>query len=161
VTVPAGTVLTIRMETQVSSDDPVGKKFTGKLVGDFVAGTATVAKAGSTVYGQVDQSKAAGRVAGKSNLSISLTGVDLAGKVLPIMTTNFAQAAAKGEGRRTGRNVAAGALIGNAVDDDGGAGKGAAVGAGVSLIKKGDSVTIPPGALLEFRLSQPATVTPG
>jgi hypothetical protein len=108
----------------------------------------------------VDKSKQAGRLAGKSELAISLTGIDVAaGQMLPIMTTNFAEAG-KSEGRKTARNAAAGAAVGAAVDDDGGAGKGAAVGAGVSLIKKGDSVTIPPGALLEFKLTQPVTVTP-
>jgi hypothetical protein len=161
VTIPAGTVLAIRMESEVTSKDPEGKKFTGKLLADLAAGAATVAKAGSTVYGQVDKSKQAGRLAGKSQLAISLSGIELApGQTLPILTTNFAEASAKGEGRKTARNVAAGALIGNAVDDDGGGGKGAAVGAGVSLIRKGDSVTIPPGALLEFKLTQPVTVTP-
>jgi hypothetical protein len=160
VTLPAGTVLTIRMETQVTSKDAEGKKFTGKLLADLMAGTTVVTKAGSTVYGEVDKSKQAGRLAGKSELAISLTGIDVAaGQMLPIMTTNFAEAG-KSEGRKTARNAAAGAAVGAAVDDDGGAGKGAAVGAGVSLIKKGDSVTIPPGALLEFKLTQPVTVTP-
>ncbi len=158
VSVPAGTVLTIRMETQVSSNDAAGTKFSAKLVADLVAGNVTIARAGTNVYGQVDKSKQARRLAGKSELAISLTGVDLAGKILPIMTTNFAEAG-KGEFRKTARNVAGGALIGNAIDDDGGAGVGAAVGVGVSLIKKGDSVTVPPGALLEFRLTQPVTVT--
>jgi hypothetical protein len=160
VTVPAGTVLTIRMDTQVASTDPVGKQFSAKLLADLVAGNVTVAKAGTTVLGRVDKSKQAGRLAGKSQLAISLTGVDLAGKVIPIMTTNFAEAG-KGEFRKTARNVAGGALIGNAINNDGGAGAGAAVGAGASLIKKGDSVTIPPGALLEFRLTQPVTVVAG
>jgi hypothetical protein len=160
VTLPAGTVLTIRMESPITSKDPEGKKFTGKLLADLMAGTTVVTKAGSTVYGEVDKSKQAGRLAGKSELSISLTGIDVAaGQMLPIVTTNFAEAG-KSEGRKTARNAAAGAAVGAAVDDDGGAGKGAAVGAGVSLIKKGDSVTIPPGALLEFKLTQPVTVTP-
>jgi hypothetical protein len=47
------------------------------------------------------------------------------------------------------------------VDDDGGAGVGAAVGAGVSLIRKGDAVTAPAGMILEFRLSQPFQTTVG
>jgi hypothetical protein len=159
VTVPAGTVLTVKMETQVSSNDPAGKPFTARLVGDVMAGNVSVAKAGSIVQGRVDQSKKAGRLAGKSQLAISLTAVDLGGgRMQPIMTTNFAEAG-KGEFRKTARNTAAGALIGNAIDDDGGAGKGAAVGAGVSLIKKGDAVTVPPGALLEFRTTQPFEVT--
>jgi hypothetical protein len=160
VSIPAGTVLVVRMDTQVSSTDRAGTKFTAKLVGDLMAGDVAVAKAGSTVYGQVDESKQAGRLVGKSKLAISLTGVDLAGKILPVMTTNFAEAG-KGEFRKTARNVAGGALIGNAIDNDGGAGVGAAVGVGASLIKKGDSVTVPPGALLEFRLTQPVTVTAG
>jgi hypothetical protein len=154
VSVPAGTVLTIKTDNAVSSKDKPGTKFTAKLVGDITAGNATVAKAGSTVYGQVQDSKQAGRLAGKSQLSLVLTGVDIGGKIQPIMTTNFAEAG-KGEFRKTARNVAGGALIGNAVNDDGGAGAGAAVGAGVSLIKKGDAVTVPSGCLLEFRTTQP------
>ena len=52
-------------------------------------------------------------------------------------------------------------MIGNAFDKSGGAAKGAAVGVGVSLIRQGDSVTVPPGAILEFRLIQPLNVTVG
>jgi hypothetical protein len=159
VSVPAGTVLTIRMDKQVASNDPPGTTFTAKLVGDIMAGNATVAKAGSTVHGRVDEKKQAGRLAGKSQLEISLTGVEVGGKTLPIMTTNFTEVG-KGEFRRTARNVGVGALIGHAIDDDGGAGTGAAVGAGASLIKKGETVTVPPGALLEFRLSQPVMAAP-
>jgi hypothetical protein len=158
ISVPAGSVLVVRMDGQVTSQDPAGKKFSGKLVADLMAGTTVVAKAGTTVLGQVDQSKQAGRAIGKSQLAISLVGIDFGGTLAPIMTTNFAETG-KSSFRKTARNATAGALIGNAVDDDGGAGKGAAIGAGVSLIRKGDSVTVPPGAILEFRLTQPLNVT--
>src|SRR4051794_22900802 len=61
VMVPAGTVLTVKMTSQVSSNDPAGKSFTATLVGDIVgSGDVAVAKAGSTVQGQVDKSKKAG-----------------------------------------------------------------------------------------------------
>jgi hypothetical protein len=159
VTVPAGSVLTVRVETPVSSNDPAGTRFTAKLLADLPGGDAVAVKAGSTVYGAVQKSKQAGRLAGKSQLSLALTEIDVGGgKKLPLLTTNFAEAG-KGEFRKTARNVAGGALIGHAVDDSGGAGAGAAVGAGVSLIRKGNSVTVPPGALLEFRLTQPLQVT--
>jgi hypothetical protein len=157
VSVPAGSILTIRLDGPVSSKDPKGKKFSGKLLADLAADGKTVAKAGSAVYGQVDESKQAGRLLGKSELKISLSGIDIAGKVQPIVTTNFSEAA-KGEFRRTARNVAGGALIGEVVDD-GGAGAGAAIGAGVSLIRKGDAVTAPAGMILEFRLTQPFQAT--
>jgi hypothetical protein len=160
VQVPAGTVLTIKLDGPVSSKDPAGKKFSGKLLADLVANGVPVAKAGSAVYGQVDKSKQAGRLAGKSQLAFSLSGVDVNGKIQPIVTTNYSESG-KGEFRKTARNTAAGAVIGGAIDDDGGAGKGAAVGAGVSMIKKGDAVTAPAGMILEFRTTQPfeATVT--
>ena len=157
VSVPAGTVLAIRLDGPVSSKDPPGTKFTGKLLADLLADGKAVAKAGSTVFGQVDQSKQAGRLAGKSELKISLSGIDLGGgRIQPIITTNYSEAG-KGEFRKTARNTATGALIGAAADDK--AGTGAAIGAGVSLIKKGDAVTAPAGMLLEFRLNQPFQTT--
>jgi len=159
VTVPAGSVLTVRMDTQVSSKDAGGKKFSGKLVADLMAGNVVVAKAGSTVLGQVDKSKQAGRLAGKSQLQMSLVSIDSSGTLVPILTTSFAETG-KSSFKKTARNAAGGALVGNAIDDDGGAGKGAAVGVGVSLIREGDSVTVPPGAILEFRLTQPVGMVP-
>ena len=159
ISVPAGTILTVKLDNEVSSKNKPGTKFTAKLLADLAADGKTVAKAGSTVFGQVDESKQAGRLAGKSELKISLSGVDIAGKMQPIMTTNYAEKG-KGEFRKTARNTATGALVGHAVDDDSGAGTGAAIGAGVSLIKKGDAVTAPAGAILEFRLSQPFQATP-
>lgn len=44
--------------------------------------------------------------------------------------------------------------IGGAVDGGEGAAKGAAIGAATAVIRKGESVTVPPGAVLEFRLTQ-------
>jgi hypothetical protein len=157
--VPAGTVLTVRMDTQVSSKDASGKKFSGKLVADLMSGNVVVARAGTTVLGQVEQAKQAGRLAGKSTLQLTLTGVDLGGRIAPILTTTFADTG-KSSFRKTARNAGVGAIVGNQFDSNGGAGKGAAVGVGVSLIREGDSVTVPPGAILEFRLTQPLTVTP-
>jgi hypothetical protein len=159
VSVPAGTVLTIRLDAAVSSKDPEGKKFSGKLLADLLADGKKIAKAGSAVYGQVDKSKQAGRLAGKSELQISLSGIDIGGQIQPIVTTNFSEKG-KGEFRKTARNTAAGAAIGAAADDGDGAATGAAIGAGVSLIKKGDAVTAPAGMILEFRLSQPFQATP-
>ena len=159
VSVPAGTILTIRLDNAVSSKDKAGTKFSGKLLADLVADGKTITKAGSAVYGQVDESKQAGRLVGKSELKISLSGVDIGGRMQPIVTTNYAEKG-KGEFRKTARNTAGGALIGHAIDDDSGAGTGAAVGAGISLIKKGDAVTAPAGMILEFRLSAPFQATP-
>lgn len=154
VTVPAGTVLTVRMDAQVSSTDAPGKKFSAKLVADLLADGRVIARAGATVYGQVEAAEQAGRMAGKSKLAMTLTGIDNAGTIQPIFTTNFSEAGAS-SGRKTVRNVAVGAAIGGIADGGDGAKTGAAIGAGASLIRKGESVTVPAGAILEFRLAQP------
>jgi hypothetical protein len=158
--VPAGTVLLVRMDTQVSSKDSSGKKFSGRLVSDLMAGYAVVARAGTPVIGEVEQAKQAGRLAGKSQLQITLRAIDFSGRLVPILTTNFAETG-QSSFKKTARNVAVGAAIGNSIDRTGGAGKGAAVGVGVSLIRQGDSVTVPAGAILEFRLIQPLNVLVG
>jgi hypothetical protein len=160
VSVPAGTVLTVRMDTQVSSKDKSGKKFSGRLVGDLMAGNVVVARAGTTVIGQVEQAKQAGRLAGRSQLQMTLVSIDFSGTLAPILTTNFAETG-QSSFKKTARNAGVGAVIGNQFDSSGGAGKGAAVGVGVSLIREGDSVTVPPGAILEFRLIQPLNVALG
>lgn len=157
VTIPAGSVLMVAMTDQVTSKDAAGRRFSGKMAADLSAGGTVIAPKGTLVYGRVDKSAKAGRLAGKSQLELQLTEIEIRGTLYPIMTTNFAETG-KGSFRKTARNAGVGALIGAAVDDDG-AGKGAAVGVGVSLIREGDSVTVPAGAVLEFRITQPLTVT--
>jgi hypothetical protein len=152
--VPAGTILTVRMDTQVSSKTSSGSKFSATLVLDVLAGNVSVAGAGTTVLGQVEQAKQAGRLVGKSELKLTLTALNLNGRAVPVFTTNYAEAG-KGSFQKTARNAAVGAGIGAVFDGGKGAGKGAAVGVGASLIREGDSVTVPPGAILEFRLAQP------
>ena len=56
---------------------------------------------------------------------------------------------------KTAKGAAAGAAIGAI---SGNAGKGAAYGAAASGLKKGESVVVSPGTLIEFQLQQPVTV---
>ena len=57
--------------------------------------------------------------------------------------------------KKVAKSAAAGAIIGGIAGD---AGDGAAIGAGVAVLRKGQSITIPPGTMLEFKLAQPFTV---
>ncbi|MHC4169743.1 MAG: hypothetical protein ACYSWQ_22580 [Planctomycetota bacterium] len=159
VTIPAGTTLMISTTSQVTSQDKAGRRFTAKLASNLMAGGIVVAPAGTTVYGRVTKSGQAGRLIGKSELELNLTDINIGGKMYPLMTTNF-QEAGKGSFRKTARNAGLGALIGGAFGDSDDAKKGAAIGVGVSVLRKGDSVTVPPGAMLEFRMTQPLTISP-
>ena len=154
VSVPAGTTLLVRMVDGASSSDAKGKRFTTTLETDLVVGGVMVAKAGTKVYGRVENAQRAGRYAGQSVLDLRLAELAVGGSLVPIMTGPYAQAGAKSIGK-TAKGAAAGAAIGAIAGD---AGKGAAIGAMASGVKKGQPVTVAPGTLLEFQLQQPVNV---
>jgi hypothetical protein len=143
---------------QVSSDDSPGTRFTAKLASNLTANGVTVAQSGTTVYGRVTKSAQAGRMIGKSELELNLTEINIDGKMYPLMTTNFAETG-KSSFRKTARNVGVGALVGGVFGDSDDAKKGAAIGAGLSVVRKGKSVVVPAGVVLEFRITQPLTIT--
>lgn len=158
VTIPAGTVLIVSMVNQVSSEDAAGRRFSAKLAVNLTAGNVVVANSGTTVYGRVAKSAQAGRLVGRSQLELNLTEININGQMYPLMTTNFAESG-KSSFRKTARNVGLGALVGGAFGDSDDAKKGAAVGAGLSVIRKGQSIVVPANAVLEFRMTQPLTIT--
>lgn len=157
VTIPAGTTLLVRMMDGVSSRSAPGANFTTRLETDLMAGDTVAVKAGTTVYGKVQNSSEAGRATGRSALDLRLTGLAPGGKTVPIVTSSYAEAG-EASVKKAGRGAAAGAGIGAIAGD---AGKGAAIGATAGALRKGQTLTIPPGALLEFQLTQPTTVNVG
>jgi hypothetical protein len=159
VTIPAGTVVVVSMTSQVSSQNKAGQRFSAKLATDLKAGPVVAAPAGTTVYGRVTKSSQARRLTGRSTLELALSEVNIKGTMYPLMTSNFAEAG-KSSFRKTARNAGMGALIGGAVGDSDDAKTGAAIGVGVSVLRKGQSITVPVGAKLEFRMTQPLTITP-
>jgi hypothetical protein len=156
VTVNAGTAIMVRTRDGVDtgnakSDD----RFLAVLEADLAAGGVVIAPRGSKVYGRVADAKKARRLAGKAKLVIELTGVMVNNQLVPIMTRTLDF---DGERQGTLKKVAAGAAVGGMIDGSDGAGKGAAVGVGAAMLTKGKQIQIPPGTILEFRLSQPLTV---
>ena len=159
-TIPAGTVLLVRMMDPVSSKNAPGANFTTKLEADLMVNNIVVAKAGTPIYGKVQSATQARRAAGKSTLDLRLAQMVIGSANIPIVTSEYKEAGANSL-RKTAGGAAAGAAIGAVVDGGSGAGKGAAIGATASLLKKGETVTVPPGTLLEFTLMQPVTVSAG
>jgi hypothetical protein len=157
VSVPAGTTLLVRMVDPVSSKDPQGKRFTTTLETDLAVNGTVVAKAGTKVYGRIQSAQQARRYTGQSQLDLRLTEVAIGPNLVPIVTSSYADAGARSVGKAA-RGAAAGAAIGAIADGGEGAGKGAAIGAVASGVKKGESVSVSPGALLEFKLQQPLAV---
>lgn len=130
-TVPAGTKLTIRMGSEISSGTAkVGEKFEGTLAKSLVVSGKTLAKAGAPVHGKVTLAKSSGRLHAPGQLSIRLTSVEVNGKLVAISTGPYhieGKSHTKSNATKIGGGAAAGALIGALA----GGGKGAAIGAGV------------------------------
>lgn len=157
VTIPAGTPLLVRMMDGISSNNKEGTRFTTTLEQDLVVNGAVAVKAGTKIYGDLRSAKKAGRAVGRSSIDIRLNQIAIGGEMPAITTSSFTEKGSS-SGRKTAGGALVGAGVGAVVDGGEGAGKGAAIGAGVSMLKKGDTVTIPPNALLEFQLTQPVTV---
>ena len=162
ISVPAGTPILIRMlDTVDSSKNPPGSRFTATLETNLVVGSTVVVPKGNTVYGQLIESKQAGRATGSSELQLQLTSIVVKGTSYPVLTSDY-EVKGSSSSKRTAKRLLGGAGLGAAFGAIGGnAGKGAAIGAGVgavgSVVQKGKSVNVPSETLLEFRLQQPAS----
>ncbi|HVB35326.1 MAG TPA: hypothetical protein VNJ52_13270 [Patescibacteria group bacterium] len=168
VTVPVGTPIVVRMIDSVdSSVNRPGDIFHASLEEDLRIGDVVVAQKGADVYGKLMSVQSAGRVTGKSELSLELTGIRLVdGRIQPVVSGAY-QEAGKSRTKQTVEHsiigAAIGAVIGGVAGGGGGAAKGVGVGAaagtGVTVITRGQQVKIPSETLLQFQLAQPLTIT--
>lgn len=166
VTVPAGTRLLVRMIDSVDSEsNAVGDRFRASLEEDLVVDGAVVAAKGTDVYGRLAEVKEAGRLAGKSELTLELTDIVVGGQLQPVMSSDY-EVAGDSRGKDTAKKVGIGAAAGAVIGAIAGGGKGAAIGAGVGagagtavqVLTKGEQVRVPSETLLEFRIEQAFTV---
>lgn len=168
VTLPAGQALLVRMIDGVdSSRNNVGDIFHASLETDLFVNGAFVAKKGTDIYGRLANAKEAGHFSGSSELELELTRIVIDGRDYPLVSSDYTLQG-KGRGGDTAKKVGGGAVVGAIIGAIAGGGKGAAIGAGagsaagagVQVLTRGQQVKVPSETLLEFRLQQPATVTP-
>jgi hypothetical protein len=168
-TIPAGTVVPVRVSQWISSDkNQPGDRFSATLEQPIVANGWVVARRGQTMIGRVSVAQKASHNGGVSQLGVELNELTLVdGQVLPAKTQMV-----RGEPQSTppGRNVgivgtttALGAVIGAAADGGEGAAIGAGLGATAGLIgilsTRGNPTIIYPESVLTFRLDVPITVS--
>lgn len=152
-----GSVLLIRTgETLDSSRHKAGRRFSATLEADAAIDGVTVLPKGTPVEGELTTSRGTGLLFGRSELQIVVVSVTIDGRTIPC-STEAAEAHGAGKGADTVQKTATGAVIGAIIDNDSahGAGVGAAIGAGVALLSRGDQVRLPPGTVLDVRLTQP------
>lgn len=164
---PAGTWITIRVDTPLSSNySAPGQPFTGTLSQPLVVNGFVVARRGQTIGGVVSDVRKAGRVQGTSMLAFELTEISLVdGQQLPVRTQlmEFAGGTSRGtDAIAIGATTGTGAAIGAAAAGGAGAGIGAAAGAAASIIAvlatRGRPAEIYPETPVTFRILEPVTI---
>jgi hypothetical protein len=168
VTIPAGQALLVRMIDGVdSSKNQVGDVFHASLETDLYVNNTLLARKGADIYGRLANVQEAGKLSGSAELQLELMRIVIDGHDYSLVSSDYSL---KGQGRGadTAKKVSGGAIVGAIIGAIAGGGKGAAIGAGagsaagagVQVFTKGEKVKVPSETLLEFRLQQPAMVTP-
>jgi hypothetical protein len=160
VTVPAGTMLNIRLTQTVDVDaSQAGMTFKG-IVDDpvMIAGSVVIPRGASAVL-QAVKVEQSGKMKGSDKISLKVNAIGFGGLVHEV-ATNYVETKGKGEGKRTARKVGGGAGLGAIVGGIAGGGEGAAIGAavggvaGAAVASGGEEhLTLPAETRLQFQLT--------
>jgi hypothetical protein len=167
VTIPAGTVITVRMIDSIdSSRNRPGEEFAATVDAPIVVDERVVIRRGADARVRLVQSRSAGRMTGQSELQVELVGLAIGNQTYATESDAVEKTGAS-RGKRTAATVGGGAVLGTLIGAIAGKGKGAAIGAAVGAgagtavqaSTKGQQVQIPSETKLDFTLKVPFTVT--
>jgi hypothetical protein len=167
VTLPAGTVLPVDLETAVGSDiSRVEQPVSGRLRRAVTVGGVEVLPAGTAVSGHVTAAQRPGKVKGRGLIALRFTRVDTPGEGTSQMSTaqisRMAPATKEKDALKIVAPAAAGAVIGRIAGGKDAAAKGAviggAAGTGYVLSTRGKEIRLGKGADLSVKLTAPLTV---
>ena len=166
VTLPAGTVITVRLASAVGSKTSnTGDHFNATIATPVESGGKVVLPKGAEVLGKVAQAVSQGRFKGGASLSLVLESVTIDGDAYDIKTNSVARYQ-KGKGKRTAAMIGGGAGGGALIGGLAGGGKGALIGAvlGAGAGTAGAAYTgekeivLPAESTLSFKLAGALTV---
>ncbi len=157
---PAGSTVLVRVLDGIDSrEHSTGHRFTTTLEADFTHNGVVIAPRGAYVYGVIVDANQAGRLKGKTHLTLELQDVMIDGALHPLVTGEYELAGEKSSGKRTALTALGGAALGTLIGGKGDRWEGAAIGAGagvgVAAISRGEQIQIPSGTLIQFRLAAP------
>jgi hypothetical protein len=168
VTLAAGTSVFIRLgETLSTEHNYTGDTFRATLEQPIVMDGFVIADRGSKVLGQIVNAERAGRVRGVSDLNLNLTEINTTDGQQVRITTDAFEKHGPSSTREDTAKIAGGAALGAIIGALGGGGKGAAIGAGAGgaagtaavLATRGKAAIIPTETRMQFRLTNPVTIT--
>jgi hypothetical protein len=166
ITVPAGTVLTVRLADAVGSKiSQAGQSFGGSLAKPVEVNGVTAIPEGTKVSGEVVDAKPLGHFAGGALLQLRLNNITIGGDEMPVETATFTQTI-KGKGKRTAVLAGGGAAVGALIGGLAGGGKGAAIGAGAgggagtagAALTGNKEIVLPAESAVPFALKAPLKI---
>jgi hypothetical protein len=169
VTIPSGTVVTVRMIDSIDSrSNRPGEEFAASVDAPIVVGDRVVVPRGVDARVRLVNAQSAGRMTGQSSLQLELVGLTINGNLYDTQSGYYEQHGAS-RGKRTAETVGGGAVLGALIGAIAGGGKGAAIGSavgagagtGVQVATRGEQVKVPAETKLDFTLRSPVTVTMG
>ena len=168
-TIPDGTVLTVRMVDSIdSSRNKPGEEFAATLDSPIVVGDRLLASRGADARVRLVTANSAGHIEGQSQLQLELINVTING--VPYEThCGYYEQHGGSRGTRSAETIGGGAVVGALLGGIFGHGKGAAIGSiagagagtAVQVSTKGQQVKIPSETKLDFTLKDPVTVAMG
>lgn len=168
-TVPAGTVVTIRLIDSIdSSRNQPGQEFDATVDMPVASGDKVVIPKDSSAKVRLIQAKTSGKMTGSAELQLELASITVNGTPYEVRSGYYEQHGSS-RGKRTAAATGGGAVLGGLIGAIAGGGKGAAIGAGagaatgagVQAVTKGSSVKVPSETKIDFTLKQPLTISAG
>lgn len=167
-TVPAGTVITVRTVDPVdSSTNQTGDEFSATIDSPISEDGQVVIPRYANARLKLVSVNNAGHIKGRSQVQLQLISVTAGGKTYAVDSGTYQQEATSSRGKQTAERAGIGAAVGGIIGAIAGGGKGAAIGAGVGagagtgvqMVTKAQAVKIPPETKIDFTLRSPLKVT--
>jgi len=166
VTIPAGTMLSVRLNTSVGSDTSrPEQRVDGTLTRDVRISGVEALGAGAALRGVVTNAERSGRVKGRASVAFRFNELIDSGQSYRINTRTVSRVAPgtkKRDAATIGIPATGGAIIGGIVGGGDGAVKGSVIGgaAGTAAVlsTRGKEVRLAPGSTVSVRLATPLTV---
>ena len=165
VTVPAGTVLNVRLTQMIDADyAAVGSTYNALLDDPVLVDGRVAIPRDARVLLQAVAVKQSGRFKGSDKITLKANTVAFGGRTYDVVTS-YVQTKGKGEGKRMAKKAGIGAGVGAALGGIFGGGTGVAIGAAVGgttgVVVAGQAsehLRIPAETRLQFQLAAAVTV---
>jgi len=165
VTVPAGTVINVRLTQGIDIDNTqAGMSFKARVDDPVTVKDSIIIPREAGAVIQAVKVAQSGQFKGSDQISLKLNSLSVGGRAYQV-ASEYAVIQGKGEGKKTARKVGGGAGLGAVVGGIAGGGQGALIGAavggvaGTAVAASGEEhLKLPAETRVQFKLSSPVRI---